>query len=197
MHRSLQSLWWSTFPTETRWTYHRSVWDLRELFLFLWNRVRTILLLTGGLPGRPGLPASCMSFLSNVARVCQLRKHRAICGCWKRSLWPFSWAQRQPFVPRHVSHTFRAQISKGFMKRCFMFAHCKVFVGSGNMGKHCWRKKVIPPSSCTHYEVRNRNYRLGGPGAWTGGCFPWMIHSSHTAKPFFLSLHYNTKDINR
>lgn len=52
----------------------------------LWTRLRTIFLLKGGLTGRP--PASCTSFLSNVAGVCQLRKHRAICGRWKRSPRP-------------------------------------------------------------------------------------------------------------
>lgn len=53
---------------------------------FLWTRLRTIFLLKGGLTARP--PASCTSFLSNVAGVCQLRKHRAICGRWKRSPRP-------------------------------------------------------------------------------------------------------------
>lgn len=37
------------------------------------------------LEGRGGLPAAC-HFYQMWPGVCQLRKHRAICGCWKRSL---------------------------------------------------------------------------------------------------------------
>lgn len=53
------------------------------------------------------------------------------------------------------------------MKRCFIFAHCNVSVRLGNMGKHGRRKGNIPLSH-THYEVRNRSHRLGGPEARTG-----------------------------
>lgn len=73
-------------PTAAHYVYDAG-WET-SIELSLWTRLRTIFLLKGGLPGRPRLPASCMSFLSNVAGVCQLRKHRAICGCWKRSPWP-------------------------------------------------------------------------------------------------------------
>lgn len=40
--------------------------------------------------------------------------------------------------------------------------------GQGNMGKHCRQKGNIPLPH-THYGVRNRSHRLGGPEAWPGG----------------------------
>lgn len=102
---------------------------------FFRTRSRTIFLLKGGPTGR--LPASCMSFLSNAAGGLSIKKTQGNLWLLKEIPSASSRAQRRPFVPRHVSHTFRAQISSSFMKPRFIFAHCNVPVGSGNTGKHC------------------------------------------------------------
>lgn len=82
----------------------------------------------------------------------------------------YSQPERRPFVPRHVSHTFRVQISSGFMKPCFIFAHCNVSVGSVKYGEGLSSKELIytpsPRHTHMHYGVRNTSHRLGGPEFW-------------------------------
>lgn len=114
-----------------------SIYDAgwRRDLQFFWTRSRIIFLLKGGPTGR--LPASCMSFLSNAAGGLSIKKTQGNLWLLKEIPSACSRAQRRPFVPRHVSHTFRAQISSSFMKPRFIFAHCNVPVGSGNTGKHC------------------------------------------------------------
>lgn len=96
---------------------------------------------------KDNFPAERWSTWTARAR-CQLHVISIKCG-WALSikktqgnLWllkeiPLARSQpeRRPFVPRHVSHTFRVQISSGFMKPRFIFAHCNVSVGSGKYGE--------------------------------------------------------------
>lgn len=114
-------------------------------------------------------------------------------ACWKRSPSARSRAQRRPFVPRHVSHTFRAQISSSFMKPRFIFAHCNVPVGSGNTGKRCQCRGNIPLPH-THYGVKTRSHRLGGPEAWLWGTF--FLLNDPPMPPFSSFYLFHTLDKN-
>lgn len=143
------------------------VWGT-SIKLFLWTRLRTIFLLKGGLTARPPCQLHVVSI--KRGRGPSIKKTQG--NLWQLKEIPSarSRAQRRPFVPRHVSHTFRAQISSSFMKPCFIFVHCNVPVGSGNTGKHCQCRGNIPLPH-THYGVKNKSHRLGGPEVWLQGFF--------------------------
>lgn len=112
---------------------HRTLFSLALFLLMNWSE--------------DNFPAERWSTWKARAR-CQLHVISIKCG-WALSikktqgnLWllkeiPLARSQpeRRPFVPRHVSHTFRVQISSGFMKPCFIFAHCNVSLGSGKYGE--------------------------------------------------------------